>query len=106
MSDDRLFYDDLIEDAPKDKFVIPDEIIRANAGVMFRGSFGDFKTIDCEQVIRQIYELMERVLIVPADGGKKYRPVKRTTRNECYKVLWEIQELLGVHKYRLWFRRK
>lgn len=97
MSDHRFYYDDLIEDVPKDKFVRLDEISKPNVGVMFRGSFGVFKTIDCEQAIRQIYELMERILIVPDGGGKKYRPVKNTTRDDCYKTLYEIQQMLRVH---------
>ena len=48
------------------------------------------------QVIRQ---LMKNILMVQTNG--KYRPVKNSTKEQCYQVLGNIQELLGTNIIRL-----
>ena len=48
------------------------------------------------QVIRQ---QMKTILMVSNNG--KYRPVKNSTKEQCYQVLGNIQELLGTNIIRL-----
>ena len=48
------------------------------------------------QVIRQ---LMKNILMVQTN--RKYRPVKNSTKEQCYQVLGNIQELLGTNIIRL-----
>lgn len=45
---------------------------------------------DREELIR---EKLEDITIVKQDG--KYRPVKNTSSQECYRVLYEINRLLN-----------
>ena len=45
---------------------------------------------DREELIR---EKLKDIIIVKQDG--KYRPVKNTSSQECYRVLYEINRLLN-----------
>lgn len=45
---------------------------------------------DREELIR---EKLEDITIVNQDG--KYRPVKNTSSQECYRVIYEINQLLN-----------
>jgi len=44
------------------------------------------------ELIEKIYQIMLPINILPMDG--KPVPIKNTTRDECYKALWEIQKLV------------
>jgi hypothetical protein len=45
---------------------------------------------DREEIIR---EKLKDIIIVKQDG--KYRPVKNTSSQECYRVIYEIDRLLN-----------
>lgn len=46
-------------------------------------------------------ELLDTVLVIPKrdsnceDIDGYYRPVKNTTKNDCYKVIWDLKHLIG-----------
>ena len=48
--------------------------------------------------LEKIFAIMRRLLLVPMDGGNPI-PRKGTTRHECYRALYEIQELLETRRY-------
>ena len=48
--------------------------------------------------LEKIYAIMRRLLLVPMDGANPI-PRKGTTRHECYRALYEIQELLETRRY-------
>ena len=54
-----------------------------------------------KEMLKYIYRLMQRVLIIPGDKKGTYRPVKNTSREDCYEVLYKIQKLLGVHEFKM-----
>ena len=49
-------------------------------------------------LITAIQKIMKQLLIVPNWQSTKdtYMPVKNTTKDDCYKALWQIQEILGT----------
>ncbi len=49
------------------------------------------------ETLNKIFAIMRNLLIVPMDGLNPI-PRKGTTKRECYRALWEIQELLGVRR--------
>ena len=49
------------------------------------------------ETLNKIFAIMRNLLIVPMDGLNP-APRKGTTKRECYRALWEIQELLGVRR--------
>ena len=49
--------------------------------------------------IQAIRQQMKTILMVSNNG--KYRPVKNSTKEQCYQVLGNIQELLGTNIIRL-----
>ena len=49
--------------------------------------------------IQTIKQQMKTILMVSNNG--KYRPVKNSTKEQCYQVLGNIQELLGTNIIRL-----
>ena len=49
--------------------------------------------------IQTIRQQMKTILMVSNNG--KYRPVKNSTKEQCYQVLGNIQELLGTNIIRL-----
>ena len=49
--------------------------------------------------IQAIRQQMKTILMVTING--KYRPVKNSTKEQCYQVLGNIQELLGTNIIRL-----
>ena len=49
-------------------------------------------------LIHEIKSIMRQLLLI-ADGNGSARPIKNTSRHECYKALYKIQELLGTNKY-------
>ena len=50
-------------------------------------------------LINRIKQQMKTILMVKTNG--KYRPVKNSTKEQCYQVLGIIQELLGTNIIRL-----
>ena len=48
--------------------------------------------------LEKIYDIMRRLLLVKLDGLNPI-PRKGTTRRECYRALYEIQELLETRRY-------
>lgn len=48
--------------------------------------------------LEKIFAIMRRLLLVPMDGANPI-PRKGTTRHECYRALYEIQELLETRRY-------
>jgi hypothetical protein len=46
-------------------------------------------------------ELLGTVLVIPKrdsngeDIDGYYRPIKNTTKNDCYKVIWDLKHLIG-----------
>ena len=50
-------------------------------------------------LINRIKQQMKTILMVSTNG--KYRPVKNSTKEQCYQVLGNIQELLGTNIIRL-----
>ena len=56
----------------------------------------NIKKEDYEEILNLIDKQMCTILLVDIDG--KYRPVKNTTKEECYQILGNIQELLQSHK--------
>lgn len=48
--------------------------------------------------LERIFAIMRRLLLVPMDGATPI-PRKGTTRHECYRALYEIQELLETRRY-------
>lgn len=48
--------------------------------------------------ITVLKKTMKQLLIVENRQSTKgtYMPVKNTTKNDCYKALWQIQEMLGT----------
>ena len=48
--------------------------------------------------LEKIYVIMRRLLLVKLDGLNPI-PRKGTTRHECYRALYEIQELLETSRY-------
>jgi len=48
--------------------------------------------------LEKIFAIMRRLLLVRMDGLNPI-PRKGTTRHECYRALWEIQELLHTNQY-------
>ena len=44
------------------------------------------------QFIDELYRIMWHIVVFPMDG--KPVPVKNTTREECYRALYEIQKML------------
>ena len=50
-------------------------------------------------LINKIKQQMKTILMVLNNG--KYRPVKNSTKEQCYQVLGNIQELLGTNIIRL-----
>ena len=48
--------------------------------------------------LERILAIMHRLLLVPMDGANPI-PRKGTTRHECYRALYEIQELLETRGY-------
>ena len=49
--------------------------------------------------IQAIRQQMKTILMVQTNG--KYRPIKNSTKEQCYQVLGNIQELLGTNIIRL-----
>lgn len=49
------------------------------------------------ETLERIFSIMRRLLLVQFDGDPI--PRKGTTRKECYRALWEIQELLETRRY-------
>lgn len=47
--------------------------------------------------LEKIFAIMRRLLLVPMDGANPI-PRKGTTRHECYRALYEIQELLEARR--------
>jgi len=47
--------------------------------------------------LERIFAIMRRLLLVPMDGLNPI-PRKGTTRHECYRALYEIQELLETRR--------
>ena len=52
-------------------------------------------------LITEIQKIMKHLLIVPNWQSTKtescrYKPVKNTTKDDCYEALWQIQEILGT----------
>lgn len=45
-----------------------------------------------QQFIEELYRIMWHIVVFPMDG--KHVPVKNTTREECYRALYEIQKML------------
>lgn len=50
------------------------------------------------ETILQIRKIMKRILLLPYGGCGEIAPRKGTTRRECYRALWEIQELVEARK--------
>ena len=48
--------------------------------------------------LEKIYVIMRRLLLIKLDGLNPI-PRKGTTRRECYRALYEIQELLETRRY-------
>lgn len=48
--------------------------------------------------LEKIYVIMRRLLLLKLDGLNPI-PRKGTTRHECYRALYEIQELLETRRY-------
>jgi len=48
--------------------------------------------------LEKIFAIMRRLLLVRMDGMNPI-PRKGTTRHECYRALYEIQELLETRRY-------
>lgn len=48
--------------------------------------------------LEKIYVIMRRLLLIKLDGLNPI-PRKGTTRHECYRALYEIQELLETRRY-------
>lgn len=46
----------------------------------------------------EIYSLMKKLLLSNKGGLSSYRPIKNTTKTECYNVLGKIQELLQTNR--------
>ena len=46
-------------------------------------------------LINRIKQQMKTILMVPTNG--KYRPVKNSTKEQCYQILGNIQELLKTN---------
>jgi hypothetical protein len=53
---------------------------------------------DRETLIK-ISKILRRLLLVPYGACGEIAPRKGTTRRECYRALWEIQELLQTRKF-------
>lgn len=49
------------------------------------------------ETLVKIYSIMRRLLLVKMDGLNPI-PRKGTTKRECYRALYEIQELLGTRR--------
>lgn len=47
--------------------------------------------------LEKIFAIMRRLLLVPLNGANPI-PRKGTTRHECYRALYEIQELLETRR--------
>lgn len=52
---------------------------------------------DRETLIK-ISKILRRLLLLPYGACGEIAPRKGTTRRECYRALWEIQELLQTRK--------
>lgn len=50
---------------------------------------------ECKK-LEQIYILMKKILL--KDENFKYKPIKNTTKQECYNTLGQIQEILETNK--------
>lgn len=48
--------------------------------------------------LEKIFAIMRRLLLIRMDGTNPI-PRKGTTRHECYRALYEIQELLETRRY-------
>ena len=47
-----------------------------------------------DEKLEKIGKLMRTILMCP--NGDTYKPIKGTTKSDCYRVLGEIQRLLGT----------
>ena len=59
---------------------------------------------DVGRKMHLIKRIMKNMILVPGEGNN-YRPVKNTSRNDCYRALYKIQEILKTNKFRLGYRR-
>ena len=50
------------------------------------------------ETLVKISKIMRRLLLLPYGACGEIAPRKGTTRRECYRALWEIQELLQTRK--------
>ena len=57
----------------------------------------NFATMNNEDKLKEIERIMRSVLLT--DNGKygNFRPIKGTTKEECYNALGKIQTLLGTN---------
>ena len=47
------------------------------------------------ELLRETFEIMRNLLLIPYGDCGQIAPRKGTTRRECYRALYEIQELIG-----------
>ena len=51
------------------------------------------------ELLQKIYALVSGVLVIKPNAQEEhYRPVKNTSRNDCYKIVWELEKIFGVIK--------
>ena len=51
-----------------------------------------------QEKLKQIRNILRNVLLVDNGVDNSPRPVKNTTKQECYDALYEIQELLEMRR--------
>ena len=50
-------------------------------------------------ILQKIWKIMRSLLLIPYGPCGEIAPRKGTTKRECYRALWEIQELLGARRF-------
>ena len=52
-----------------------------------------------EDKIKQIQEILQQVVVVKKISERSndyYKPIKNTSKQDCYKALYEINKIIGI----------
>jgi hypothetical protein len=61
----------------------------------------ELKTTKLKQTLAEIKAEMRKILMVGNGIDGKYRPVKNSSKQDCYQVLGKIQEILGTNQIKI-----
>ena len=55
--------------------------------------------IENEEKMQQIQEILQQVVVVKKMSERSnvyYKPIKNTSKQDCYKALYEINKIIGI----------